>query len=158
MTVWDIGGTKERALVHQTFLTETQIVVISSASVGHIEGLDKLIQNMSDGEVAKTTQHQMSEPKPHRGSDIATTEKSKTGQFIPSPPAALEQVKLLTTQQAWDVAKDRGYTKSRDAFRAWSRRSPEKCRELYGLIVITDPQQGKVIGYQDDQANETLEK
>lgn len=156
--MWDIGGTKERALVHQTFLTETQVVVISSASVGHIEELDKLIQNMSDGEVAKTTQHQMSEPNPHRDSDIAITEKSKTGQFIPSLPAALEQVKLLTTQQAWDVAKDRGYIKSKDAFRSWSRRSPEKCRELYGLIVITDPQQGKVIGYQDDQSNETLEK
>jgi hypothetical protein len=156
--VWDIGGTKEHALIHQRFLTKTQIVVISSASADHVGGLEELIQNMSDVEVVKTTQHQMSEPNPHLDSDIATTEKSKTRQSIPSLLAALERVKLLTTQQAWDVAKARGCIKSRDAFRAWSRRSPEKCRELHGLLVITDPQQGKVIGYQDDQANETLEK
>lgn len=65
---------------------------------------------------------------------------------------------LLTTQQAWEVAKSRGYTKSRDAFRAWSRRSPEKCWECHRLTVLTDPHQGRVIGYQDAQANETLEK
>jgi hypothetical protein len=86
-----------------------------------------------------------------------TTEAENAGQLTQTAQVAPEH-NLLTTRQAWEVAKSRGYTKSRDAFRAWSRRLPEKCRELHGLIVITDPQQGKMIGYQDDQANETLEK
>ena len=88
---------------------------------------------------------------------ILTTEAENAGQQTQTAQVAPEH-NLLTTQKAWEVARSRGYTKSKDAFRAWSRRSPEKCRELHGLIVITDPQQGKMIGYQDDQANETLEK
>jgi photosystem II stability/assembly factor-like uncharacterized protein len=131
--------------------------MMSSAYADHVARLRKLIQNRNVIEVVEAPQYQLIELNPQLDFDITTTEKVKAGQQTQKPLATLEQVRLLTTQQAWETAKARGYSKSRDAFRAWSRRSPEKCRELYGLIVITDPQQGKLIGYQDDQADGTLE-
>lgn len=137
-----------------------ETLVITSAPADYIVSRGELIQNLSDLVIITTAPpHQMLESNPSLAPDVTTTAaKGKAGQRTQKSLTTLERDKLLTTQQAWDIAKDRGCTKSRDAFRAWSRRSPEKCRELYGLIVITDPQQSKLIGYQDDQANETLEK
>ena len=134
--------------------TERRIaMMMASASADHLAGLRNLRQNLTDIEVVEAPQHQLIEPSPQLDFDITTTEKVKASQRTQKPLATLEQVRLLTTQQAWETAKARGYSKSRDAFRAWSRRSPEKCRKLYGLIVITDLQRGKLIGYQDHQAN-----
>jgi len=141
-------------------LGQIKTLVITSASADYIAGIGELIQNSSDLVIVETApHHQMPESNLSLDPDVAmTAERGKAGRRTQKPLTTLERDKLLTTQQAWDIAKARGCTKSRDAFRAWSRRSPEKCRELYGLIVITDPQQGKLIGYQDDQADGTLEK
>ena len=156
---WDMGDPQEDVLAQHAAETGRRIAeTMALVSAGHVAGLRNLRQNLTDIEVVEAPQHQLIEPNPQLDFDITTTEKVKAGQRTQKPLATLEQVRLLTTQQAWETAKDRGYSKSRDAFRAWSRRSPEKCRELYGLIVITAPQQGKLIGYQDDQADETLEK
>jgi hypothetical protein len=89
-----------------------------------------------------------------------TTEIGKPGQrpSVSSENLLTTSENLLTTQQAWEVAKSRGYKKSKVTFRAWSRQWPEKCRECHGLSVISDPQKGQLIGYRDDQTVEDVVK
>ena len=151
--VRDMGDTQKNALAQHILEAEIEIAMMMAPAPDHAAEFWKLImQNLTNIKVGKARHYQLL-ANPQLDFDITTTEKVKASQRTQKPLATLEQVRLLTTQQAWETAKARGYSKSRDAFRAWSRRSPEKCRKLYGLIVITDLQRGKLIGYQDHQAN-----
>ena len=40
----------------------------------------------------------------------------------------------LTTDQAFEIARSRGYTSNRNSFKDWSARKPDDCRSLYGLV------------------------
>lgn len=55
---------------------------------------------------------------------------------IAPAPAASFAGKGLTTQQAFELARERGCTKTKEAFRSWSKRNPVECERLYGLRVL----------------------
>ena len=138
-------------------LAEVQSV-LTAASGGHGAVSEDPLQKMPDGVFFGTTQYQLCGPEHYIDPDVATpVDQTRVGQRTQKPLETLARDKLLTTQQAWEVAKARGYTKSKDAFRAWSRRSPEKCQECHGLIVVFDPQQGKLIGYQEGQVMQSFD-
>ena len=156
-TLWDAAGSAEHRALHQALLNNNPLSVVVFPSRVERSRFEALIQKMAAVLAVEPSHYEPLGQYNFASNPILTTEAENAGQQTQTAQVAPEH-NLLTTQQAWEVARSRGYTKSKDAFRAWSRRSPEKCRELHGLIVITDPQQGKMIGYQDDQANETLEK
>jgi hypothetical protein len=112
-------------------LTAIQSVLTAAVPAEYGALIKALMQNIPDMVVLETTQYQLYVPEQYIDPDVATPiDQIKVGQRTQKPLETLARDKLLTTQQAWEVAKARGYTKSKDAFRAWSRRSPEKCRSV----------------------------
>lgn len=58
------------------------------------------------------------------------------GVFVPTQKQGHSRGRMLTTQQAWEVARERGCGKSKEAFRSWSKRNPADCQRLYQLQVL----------------------
>ena len=157
LTVWGASGEEKCRFLHQTLLDREHISVVTFPSSDDKSCFEELVRKMTEVLAVDTSHYEPVTKYDLDSDDTLTTKAGKADQQTQNLSATSEH-NLLTTRQAWEIAKARGYTKSRDAFRAWSRRLPEKCCECHGLTVLIDPQQGKVIGYQDDQANETLEK
>lgn len=61
---------------------------------------------------------------------IESVTESKTR---PSRPDGL---RWLSSEQAWKVAQARGCERNLEGFRKWSKRYPEKCREVFSLFRL----------------------
>lgn len=161
--IWDAGGNPLHYLIHQAFLNASRITIEilppSELSIRAGELEQETAERAALCQQSETNNSNFNDYEPSSvGSSCSELEIESGNLILPESYNLCEQTKvseipncaeILTTRQAWELAKARGYTKSKDTFRNWSKRSFEKCQEMYGLIVVRDSQDGTLVGYQD---------
>ena len=51
-------------------------------------------------------------------------------------PSRPDGLRWLSSEQAWKVAQTRGCERNLEGFRKWSKRYPEKCREVFSFLRL----------------------
>jgi hypothetical protein len=57
-------------------------------------------------------------------------------------PSRPDGLRWLSSEQAWKVSQTRGCERNLEGFRKWSKRKPDSCSELYGLLKLPSPPKG----------------
>lgn len=129
---------------------ETKLVRVPVAIADQLmdiaQKLDKgeILDFVTDSKVVQASSHVPA-------SQMTVWEADESSSFSDDEvPNVANGERWLTTKQAFELAGKRGCNRNLNGFKGWSRRSPGKCLELYGLRKLEHHSNSrKAPGYED---------